>query len=205
VGLAPDRLGAGDAGSRDAVCEGSGGRRHNRALLESNRQHPFRYTRDNELKAIILTSTVGGFVGALLLLLTSPDTFSAIIPWLLLLATAVLASAPALLRRMIGRGGGGPGYFLSTALLLCVSIYGGYFNGGLGIMLVAVFGLIGFTELMAMNGLKNVISAILSLVSVATYAVAGLIDAIPLSIATAFGGYFAAVLARRMTYPTRLW
>jgi len=112
-----------------------------------------------------------------------------------------------LLRRMTERATHGPGYLLSAALLFCVAIYGGYFNGGLGIMLLAVFGLIGFTDLNAMNGLKNIISAILSLVSVATYTTAGLIDwtyAVPLSIATAVGGLLGAALARRITNPTIL-
>jgi uncharacterized membrane protein YfcA len=156
---------------------------------------------------MLLISTVGGFLGALLLLVTSSEMFSAIVPWLLLLATVIFAVGPALLRRMTERTARGPGYLLSAALLFCVAIYGGYFNGGLGIMLLAVFGLIGFTDLNAMNGLKNIISAILSLVSVATYTTAGLIDwtyAVPLSIATAVGGLLGAALARRITNPTIL-
>jgi len=159
------------------------------------------------LKAMLLITTVGGFLGALLLLVTSSEMFSAIVPWLLLLATVTFAAGPALLRRMTERATHGPGYLLSAALLFCVAIYGGYFNGGLGIMLLAVFGLIGFTDLNAMNGLKNIISAILSLVSVATYTTAGLIDwtyAVPLSIATAVGGLLGAALARRITNPTAL-
>jgi uncharacterized membrane protein YfcA len=150
---------------------------------------------------MLLITTVGGFLGALLLLVTSSEMFSAIV------ATVIFAAGPALLRRMTGRATHGPGYLLSAALLFCVAIYGGYFNGGLGIMLLAVFGLIGFTDLNAMNGLKNIISAILSLVSVATYTTAGLIDwtyAVPLSIATAVGGLLGAALARRITNPTIL-
>ena len=77
----------------------------------------------------------------------------------------------------------------------------------IGIMLLAGFGLIGFTDLNAMNGLKNVISAILSLVSVATYMVAGLIHwtyALPVAIACTVGGYVGAALARRITRPQML-
>jgi len=159
------------------------------------------------LKTMLLITIIGGFLGALLLLVTSSEMFSAIVPWLLLLATVIFAAGPALLRRMTERAAHGPGYLLSAALLFCVAIYGGYFNGGLGIMLLAVFGLIGFTDLNAMNGLKNIISAILSLVSVATYTTAGLIDwtyAVPLSVATAVGGLLGAALARRITNPTIL-
>ena len=42
--------------------------------------------------------------------------------------------------------------------MLAVSIYGGYFNGGLGILLLALFGLLGQTNLNAMNGVKNLVS-----------------------------------------------
>lgn len=159
------------------------------------------------LKAIIVITSVGGFLGALLLLVTSSEMFSAIVPWLLLLATVIFAAGPALLEQITTRGGRSPGNLLSAVLLFCVAIYGGYFNGGLGIMLLAVFGLIGFTDLNTMNGLKNVLSAILSLVSVATYTTAGLIDwtyALPLAVATALGGYVGAALARRVTNPTIL-
>lgn len=159
------------------------------------------------LKTIVLIAIAGSFLGALLLLTTSSAIFSAIVPWLLLLATIVFAAGPLLLEQVTGDAASSLGNVSSTVLLLCVAIYGGYFNGGLGIMLLAVFGLIGFTDLNAANGLKNAISAILSLVSVATYTIAGLIDwtyVLPLSIATAVGGYLGAGLARRVTNTTIL-
>lgn len=59
--------------------------------------------------------------------------------------------------------------------ILAVSIYGGYFNGGLGIMLLATFGFIGYVNLYGMNGFKNVLSAVVSLVSALTFFSAGLI------------------------------
>lgn len=159
------------------------------------------------LRAIVLLAMIGGFVGALLLLVTSSKAFSAIVPWLLLLATVIFAAGPMLLRRITAKGGQGVGRPLAAGLILAVAIYGGYFNGGLGIMLLAVFGLIGFADLNAMNGLKNAISAILSVVSVATYTAAGLIDwthALPLAIAMTIGGYLGALLARRITRPALL-
>ncbi|MBI1621626.1 sulfite exporter TauE/SafE family protein [Aquamicrobium zhengzhouense] len=159
------------------------------------------------VKIIIALAVLGGFLGALLLLVTSPDVFRVIVPWLLLLATAVFAAGPALLKMITARGAGGLGAGVAAILLLAIATYGGYFNGGLGIMLLAGFGLIGFTDLNAMNGLKNVISAILSLVSVATYMVAGLIDwtyALPVAIACTVGGYVGAALARRITRPQML-
>jgi uncharacterized membrane protein YfcA len=159
------------------------------------------------IRAIVALSVAGGFFGALLLLVTSQETFSAIVPWLLLLATLVFAAGPLILRRITAGGGAGFGVAAASAMILAVTVYGGYFNGGLGIMLLAAFGLIGFTDLNAMNGLKNVVSAILSLVAVATYVAAGLVDwtyALPLAASCALGGYVGARLARRIASPALL-
>ncbi|MGR3271512.1 TSUP family transporter [Thalassococcus profundi] len=87
--------------------------------------------------------------------------------------------------------------------MFLVAGYGGEFNGGLGLMLLAVFGLIGFQNLHGMNGLKNLLSAVLSLVSVTTYATAGLIawdSAAILALSTALGGYVDARQARRIRH-----
>jgi uncharacterized membrane protein YfcA len=170
-------------------------------------RHDLRADGPLSTRLIIALAILGGFFGALLLLVTSPELFSAIVPWLLLLATAVFAAGPALLKLITSRGKGGLGLVASAVIVLAVTTYGGYFNGGLGIMLLAAFGLVGFTDLNAMNGLKNVVSAILSLVSVITYIAAGLIDwtyALPLALACAAGGYFGAALARKITNPAIL-
>ncbi len=153
------------------------------------------------LRAIILVAIVGGLAGAALLLVTPGEAFVGIVPWLLLAATCLFAAGPRLLAAVRSGGRGAAGPLVSAAAILAVSIYGGYFNGGLGIMLLALFGLIGFTNLHGMNGLKNLLSAILSIVSVATYATAGLIawdSALVLAIATTIGGYVGAWQARRI-------
>ncbi|GGA77759.1 UPF0721 transmembrane protein [Brucella endophytica] len=153
------------------------------------------------LRAMIALSVLGGLMGALLLLVTPKEIFVSLVPWLLLFATVAFAAGPLLVRHVVGKGGRLP-LPASLALLLAVSIYGGYFNGGLGIMLLAAFGFVGFTNLHEMNGLKNLLSSILSLVSVITYTVAGLIDwksALVLGVACAIGGYLGALVARRIT------
>ena len=153
------------------------------------------------LPMIILVTIVGGLAGAGLLLLTPSEAFVDIVPWLLLVATCLFATGPHLLTGVQSRGQASAGPTTSAAAIFLVSVYGGYFNGGLGIMLLAVLGLIGFTDLHGMNGLKNVLSAILSVVSVITYAAAGLIawdSALVLALATAIGGYVGARLGRRI-------
>ena len=153
------------------------------------------------LGAIVGLSAVGGLIGALLLIITPGENFVGIIPWLLLLAPVSFAFGPRVLNATRARGGGTPGAVWSAIGITAVATYGGYFNGGLGIMLLAVLGLIGFENLHGMNGLKNVLSAILSLVSVTTYITAGLIaweQAAFLALATTAGGYLGARYSRKI-------
>lgn len=169
-------------------------------------RHEIRAKSPVPLRAMLAMAVLGGLLGALLLLVTPNEVFSAVVPWLLLAATLIFAAGPALVRRVTGQGGALalPG---ALALLLAVAIYGGYFNGGLGIMLLAAFGFMGFTSLHQMNGLKNLMSAVLSSVSVATYAVAGQIDwqtGAILGLACAVGGWLGAGLAKRIPSMTAL-
>lgn len=152
------------------------------------------------LPTLLALTVIGGLLGALLLLVTPSQVFSGVVPWLLLLATLAFATGPTLLRLLL-RQGKGLARLPAMLLLTAICIYGGYFNGGLGIMLLAGFGLIGLSNLHQMNGLKNLLSAILSLVAVATYIAAGLIDwptALILAPSCAVGGVAGAWAARRI-------
>jgi uncharacterized membrane protein YfcA len=85
--------------------------------------------------------------------------------------------------------------------LLAISIYGGYFNGGLGILLMAFYALAGETCLNRANAMKNFNSLVLSLVSVAAFVWAGIVvwpQALVMMAAAAAGGFFGARLARRL-------
>ena len=157
------------------------------------------------LRTLTLLSLIGGAIGAALLLVTDDRTFSRIVPWLLLLATVLFAAGPALLRRLKASPSGRASFGKSAAGMLAVCIYGGYFNGGLGILLLALFGLLGQVNLNAMNGMKNLVSALLTAIAVAVYAWGGVVawpQAVVMMIAATAGGYFGARLARRI--PTTL-
>ena len=146
-------------------------------------------------------SLIGGALGAGLLLLTDNHTFGLIVPWLLLGATLLFAVAPMLLSWTRGGAGERASALRSGTGVLAVSIYGGYFNGGLGIMLLALFGLLGQTHLNAMNGLKNVVSAVLTAIAVAVYAWGGVVawpQALVMMVAATAGGYVGARIARRI-------
>jgi uncharacterized protein len=151
------------------------------------------------IRPMFAVAVIGGLLGSLLLMVTPDEVFSGVVPWLLLTATLLFAAGPWLVPRLAGTGG--LGLVASACVLMAVSIYGGYFNGGLGIMLLAAFSLMGFSNLHGMNGLKNAMSAILSTVSALAYASAGLIawdSALVLALATALGGYLGGHYSRRI-------
>ena len=151
------------------------------------------------LLRLTLVALSGGLAGALLLMASSDAAFSAVVPFLLLLATLAFlfgdefrawAARSARSVRPYGAFG-----------LFCVSLYGGYFNGGLGIVLLALFSLWGLGNIHAMNALKNGISFALSAISVAAFATAGLVawpEATVMMAASVVGGYAGAPLARRV-------
>jgi uncharacterized membrane protein YfcA len=91
-----------------------------------------------------------------------------------------------------------------AVLLAGVCLYGGFFNAGLGILLLAVLALLGMTDMLAMNGLKLWMSSVVALVAVVRFAISGSIAWYQGSIALAgvvTGGYLAARLAHRVPQP----
>ena len=154
------------------------------------------------LKRETLISAVGGVAGALLLLVTPSHLFSGLVPWLLLFATVLFAAGPAIAGRMRARSASGdaPARWQDPALL-AVAVYGGYFNGGLGILLMALYTLAGDTRMNTVNALKNLNSLVLSWVSVAAFVLAGAIawkEGLLMMVAATAGGWFGAQWARRL-------
>ncbi|WP_242342320.1 sulfite exporter TauE/SafE family protein [Anaeromyxobacter terrae] len=148
--------------------------------------------------ALLALGAAGGALGAALLLLTPAPAFRRIVPWLLLAATAIFAFAPRLLRAARAGGAGARGAAMGV---LAVSVYGGYFNGGLGVLLLALFALLGQTNLNAMNGLKNLLSAVLSAIAVGLYAWGGIIlwrEGALMMVGSIAGGYLGARVARHV-------
>lgn len=162
------------------------------------------------MKQVVALSLVGGSVGAALLLFTPDATFRKVVPWLLLAATAMFAFGPQLRAWASGKNADAAAASATKAAvgMLIVAIYGGYFNGGLGILLLALFGLLGQTSLNAMNGMKNLVSALLTAIAVAIYAVGGIVEwkqAIIMMVAATLGGYLGARVARKIPAHILRW
>lgn len=157
------------------------------------------FKRHSQIKLLPLigVSAVGGALGALLLLFTSDAGFRQIVPWLMLLSTLWFALWPFVESRL--RREGLAGSVATMSGLFAVSVYGGYFNGGLGIILLALFYALGHTDLNFMNGLKNAISAVLTVIAVVVYTLGGTVIwgyALSMMIAAIIGGYVGARWSR---------
>ncbi len=153
-----------------------------------------------DLIRTIAASLTGALVGSCLLVVTSDNAFNVIVPFLLLAATVAFAMDKGLRGWMASRyltltPYGGAGTF-------AVSVYGGYFNGGLGIVLLALFAIWGMIDINVMNSLKNVLSIAISTISFLTFAAAGLVawpEGLLMMIAAIAGGYCGAPLSRALS------
>ncbi|MBV9264764.1 MAG: sulfite exporter TauE/SafE family protein, partial [Acidobacteriaceae bacterium] len=136
--------------------------------------------------------------GALLLLVTSDKTFRQIAPWLLAFATLLFAFGNQVSLAFRGRLHANQGLML--LLLFPIAIYGGYFGGGIGIMILAAFRLYGMTDIHAMNGIKTMLSATLNAVAAILFILAHEVAWRPtllMMIAGIAGGYVGPVMARK--------
>lgn len=147
-----------------------------------------------------IVAAVFGYAGAQLLLVVTDEQFSRVVPWLMLFAVALFAFGNQINAFVAAQGGGRRGLKLAGGLLLWVflagvCVYGGFFNAGLGILLLAFLATAGLSDIHAMNGLKLYVSSVVALVAVVRFAVSGSIDWYHGSITLAgvvVGGYLAA-------------
>ena len=148
---------------------------------------------------LTIVAAFGGGTGALLLSISSNDAFSILVPFLLLAASLIFtfgdkirAFAAAYSSEVKPEG------ILGVFL---VSLYGGYFNGGLGIVFLALFTMWGMSNIHLMNGLKLWSSTVIAIISFLIFAQGGLLDwekAIIMMVAGTAGGYVAVPLARSL-------
>lgn len=149
-----------------------------------------------------IVSFLGGIGGGLMLLATRDATFSALIPWLLLFATLLFAFSGKISSWLRGAEPGTPNNSVSVlAGQAAVSVYGGFFGAGMGILMLASLAMAGHDDVHEINAIKNLLSAIIYSVTVVTFVVAGAVDwpytVIMLATAT-LGGYWGATIARKI-------
>jgi uncharacterized membrane protein YfcA len=162
-----------------------------------------------------LPSLAGGVIGAMLLLATPSRVFAWLVPYLILFATALFAlSGPlnAMARRRATHAGDGvpPGPPSAAIMLyqLGVSIYGGYFGAGIGIMMLAGLGLAGFTAIHRTIALRNYYAILINGVAAVYFIAFGPVswpDAVVLTVGQVVGGLVGARVARGLSPTTVRW
>lgn len=148
---------------------------------------------------LTIIAALGGGAGAILLSISSNEAFSTFVPFLLLAATLIFTYGDRIRKWAASysrdvKPEGALGIFL-------VALYGGYFNGGLGIVFLALFTMWGMTNIHLMNGLKLWASGTIAVISFFVFAKSGLLDwekALIMMVAGTAGGYLGAPLARSL-------
>ncbi len=141
------------------------------------------------IQKMAIPSVVGGGIGAALLLHTSPGQFVHIVPFLILLATVLFMAQEPISRMLKGKAqatdspaenresgdssemdaGRSSGVARTAEVMvfqLLVAIYGGYFGAGIGILMLAALGFMGFNHIHRMNGIKNLNGLLINMVAI---------------------------------------
>jgi uncharacterized protein len=169
-----------------------------------------------ELLVLAIPSLAGGIFGAVALLRTDNATFAAIVPFLILLATLLFIVQTPLARWQSRRAAQAAeagelpardipaGTARWAAVLLFqffVAVYGGYFGAGIGILMLAGFGYLGFTNIHHMNALKNLNAMCINGIASAIFIGKELVDwrlALLMAAGAIVGGIAGAGTARRI-------
>jgi uncharacterized membrane protein YfcA len=166
-------------------------------------RHDFRSFEGVRLGVMALISLAGGLAGAMLLLATSDRAFDTLLPWLMLIGTVAFAHGRAIggvLRRYVTVG---PGTVLGAQVIL--AIYAGYYGGGVGIMMMAVWSVLGDADVKAMSAARTLLVSAANAAAVAWFALAGPVhwpETGVMLVSAIAGGYFGARLARRVPAAT---
>jgi len=131
------------------------------------------------LLPLLVTSVVGGWAGALLLLKTPQHTFLRLVPWLLLASTLLFAFGNSI-RAVVGktaaiddlRDTSWQAITIGSIAELLISIYGGYFGAGIGFMTLAMLALMGMRDIHAMGALRTLLAVAINAAAVVTFIVA---------------------------------
>ncbi len=182
------------------------------ALLPGGAASLFGYRREVRehrrwLRTLFLPSLVGGAIGSVLLLRTPERTFAFLAPLLILFATVLFMVQGALARKALREAPAEPdpsaipaGRWATAVLLqLGVAIYGGYFGAGIGILMLALLGFLGLSNIHAANGIKNVFNLCINAVAAGYFILRGAVawpEALVLAAGAVAGGYVGARFAR---------
>ena len=163
--------------------------------------------RDSALRLLVFISLIGGTAGALTLLFTPAPVFEHLIPWLLFGATMLFACSKSITRffrqHTSGISSSQPwlGKIFVPLLQFTIAFYGGYFGAGIGILMLALLGLMGYTAIHAMNGTKALLATAINGVSVIIFVLGGAIawpQAMVMLVGAVAGGFMGAHYSQKL-------
>jgi uncharacterized membrane protein YfcA len=151
--------------------------------------------------SLAAVSFVGGLLGGLLLLRTTDSGFLRLLPWLLLVAAVTFTFGERLQHVLERKGSAAHRHRAVFAVQLLIALYGGYFGGGMGIMMLAALAVSGMRDIHQMNAVKSLLAVVINGVALAEFVALGAIAWAPGLVMIAggiAGGYLGAATARRI-------
>ncbi len=145
------------------------------------------------LPRFVPVSLAGGLLGSILLTQTGNENFARLVPFLILFATVLFFAQGAFRRFATVEAGEGTRHIVIAVIFqFVVSVYGGYFGAGIGILMLASLGFLGLSDIHEMNALKNVLGSLINVVAATWFVISGLIDWPKAGVMTigALAGYF---------------
>ena len=149
-------------------------------------------------------SALGALAGALILLALDNPSFRAMVPWLLIGATALFAAGPWLKPKPRPGKPATVGSVPGTIIQFVTALYGGFFGAGMGVMMLATLGLTQSGDYHRLNALKNMLSIVIAAVAIVVFVSGGVVawpEALVMIPAVALGGYMGVWMARRVPQP----
>lgn len=151
----------------------------------------------------LFLAALGGVLGSSILIWTGQGAFRKAIPWLLLFATSSFAFGPWIKLKLERDFNFDASRWLWLSFLLefAVYVYGGYFGLGMGIVMFAIYSIFSHMTIHQANAIRNVTITVMTLISIAIFARAGVIRWLPSLIMMAgavTGGYFTVSIAKRV-------
>ena len=151
-------------------------------------------------------SLLGGMVGTVLVTRTEERYFAALVPWLILIASVLFLLQPLVAKMMKSQPAqAGVDYSTGHLALLAgaqflVSVYGGYFGAGIGILMLSALAYMGLRDVHEMNALKAILATLINGVAAVWFALEGKVEwryAVPMALSAIAGGYIGARLSLR--------
>jgi uncharacterized protein len=151
------------------------------------------------MRRLFVISLVGGGLGALILLATPPSIFARLVPWLVLFATALFAWG-SFFRKVPGPSEANLSLHTASAAQFFIALYGGYFGGGIGLLMMAALTMMGLAVRNA-GAAKNILAGVVNAAAVTIFVFSRdlhWLQALVSAVGASVGGWAGALMLKRV-------